>query len=321
MIKKTLYFGNPAKLKLQLTQLVIESAEPGSVSRSVPVEDIGLVIIDHSQITITHGAINAMIGNNAAILFCDAHHLPNGLVLPYTTNHTFSEKTRFQLEASEPLKKQLWKQTVQAKIGNQIAVLKAMGKPVDNMKYWQSNVSSGDAENHEGRAAAYYWKTVFTDYDINPQAEADAAPAMVAEPLPPHFLRQRYGDPPNNLLNYGYAVLRAIVARSLVASGCLPVLGIHHRNKYNHFCLADDIMEPYRPYVDRLVLHILAGAGMNFDGELTGDIKKVLLTIPVIDVNIDGSSSPLMVAMQRTTSSLMRCYEGEGRKILYPVIE
>ena len=297
MIKRTLYFGNAARLRMQQSQLVVEYPDSNE-TKSVAIEDIGIVIIDHQQVSVTHGLMNALIGNNAAVLWCDSHHLPNGLVLPMSANHVFTEKLRFQLDASEPLKKQLWKQTVQMKINNQAKVLQLNGKNTDNMKYWIDSVGSGDPDNYEARAAAYYWKNIFED---NAQ-----------------FTRHRFGDAPNNLLNYGYAILRAVVARSLVASGCLPAVGIFHRNKYNAFCLADDIMEPYRPYVDVLVLKILDEEGDNFDGELTKEIKQQLLQVPVIDVMIEIEKSPLMVAMQRTTASLMKCFEGESRKILYP---
>ena len=297
MIKRTLYFGNTARLRMQQSQLVVEYPDSNE-TKSVAIEDIGIVIIDHQQVSVTHGLMNALIGNNAAVLWCDNHHLPNGLVLPMSANHVFTEKLRFQLDASEPLKKQLWKQTVQMKINNQAKVLQLNGKNTDNMKYWSDCVGSGDPDNYEARAAAYYWKNIFKD---NAQ-----------------FTRHRFGDAPNNLLNYGYAILRAVVARNLVASGCLPAVGIFHRNKYNAFCLADDIMEPYRPYVDVLVLKILDEEGDNFDGELTKEIKQQLLQVPAIDVMIEGEKSPLMVAMQRTTASLMKCFEGESRKILYP---
>jgi CRISPR-associated protein Cas1 len=163
---------------------------------------------------------------------------------------------------------------------------------------WAREVKSGDPDNYEGRAAAYYWKNVF--------------------PKKIDFFRGREGDPPNNLLNYGYAILRAIVARGLVSSGLLPTLGIHHRNKYNAYCLADDIMEPYRPYVDLIVLGII-DRGENFL-ELGTGIKTQLLAIATVDVEFDGRKSPLMVGLQQTTSSLAKCYEGVARKIAYPQI-
>jgi CRISPR-associated protein Cas1 len=222
--------------------------------------------------------------------------MPSGLFLTLESNLTQSERFQSQIEASEPLKKQLWQQTITSKIYNQAAVLRNRKKPNDNMKRWAKDVKSGDPDNLEGRAAAYYWKTVF--------------------PQELEFVRDRNGLPPNNLLNYGYAILRAIVARGLVASGLLPTLGIHHHNKYNAYCLADDIMEPYRPYVDELVLTFVED-GEDFT-ELTPSIKKQLLTIPAIDVFIDGEKSPLMVGMQKTTSSLVKCFSGEAKKIIYP---
>lgn len=205
---------------------------------------------------------------------------------------------RYQLDASEPLKKQLWKQTVIAKISNQAAVLKMLGKEYESLLHIADSVLSGDTENREGQAAALYWKILFEDSG--------------------KFKRGREEDPPNNLLNYGYAVLRAIVARSLVASGMIPAMGIHHRNKYNAFCLADDVMEPYRPYVDKLVISISEELNYQIPDNITTDIKAKLLQIPVMDVIINDNSSPLMIATQHTTASLMRCFEGEGKKISYP---
>jgi len=186
---------------------------------------------------------------------------------------------------------------VQAKIRNQAALLSELGLPVDNMQRWAEQVGSGDPTNLEGRAAAWYWKNLFEHVE--------------------RFTRHRYGEPPNNMLNYGYAILRAVVARSLVGSGCLPAMGIHHRNKYNAFCLADDVMEPYRPYVDKLVLDMVHTMD-ELPEELGKEEKARLLAVPTLDVTIDGMKSPLMVAMQRTSASLMACYEGESRQLTYP---
>ena len=234
MIKQTLYFGNPAYLSLKDRQLVIRLPDKDqSVTR--PIEDIGVVIVDNKQITLTSGLIEALLGNNCALITCDSSHLPVGLMLPLCGNTTQSERFRHQLSASLPLKKQLWQQTISQKIANQAQVLKeCFGVEVGNMVSWSKNVKSGDSDNLEARAAAYYWRNMFDDEDV--------------------FIRDREGEPPNNLLNYGYAILRAIVARGLVSSGLLPTLGIHHHNRYNAYCLADDIMEPYRPYVDELVV-------------------------------------------------------------------
>jgi len=294
MIKKTLYFGNPCYIKKKNNQLVIDYIE-NEVIKSVPIEDIGLVILDNKRLTISSGLLDSLMENNSAVITCNSSHLPLGLLLPMYGHHTYTEKLRVQINASLPLKKNLWRQTVVAKIRNQATVLKLFDKPVDNMEYWLLHVRSGDPDNYESRAAVYYWNTILEG-----------------------FQRTRYGEPPNNLLNYGYAILRAIVARALVSSGFLPSLGIFHRNKYNPYCLADDIMEPYRPFVDLLAFDIME----DFDNvdELTAGIKRKLLSISSLEVIIDGSKSPLMVAAQRTTASLMKCFEGELRKVLYPVI-
>ena len=296
MIKQTLYFGNPAYLSLKDRQLVIRLPDKDqSITR--PIEDIGVVIVDNKQITLTSGLIEALLGNNCALITCDSSHLPVGLMLPLCGNTTQSERFRHQLSASLPLKKQLWQQTISQKIANQAQVLKeCFGVEVGNMLSWSKNVKSGDSDNLEARAAAYYWRNMFDDEDV--------------------FIRDREGEPPNNLLNYGYSILRAIVARGLVGSGLLPTLGIHHHNRYNAYCLADDIMEPYRPYVDELVVNIRK----EFDDTdfLDKEIKTRLLSIPTIEVRINNHRRPLMVAVTETTASLYKCFSGELRKIAYP---
>ena len=262
-----------------------------------PIEDIGVVVLDHKQITITQGALEALLENNCAVITCDSNHLPVGLLLPLVGNTTQNERFRDQLDASLPLRKQLWQQTMQYKIRNQSAVLaQCSDAETKCMQIWANDVRSGDPDNLEARAAVYYWKSLFGHI--------------------PGFIREREGVAPNNLLNYGYAILRAVVARSLVASGLLPTLGIHHHNRYNAYCLADDIMEPYRPYVDRLVYDITEQYGV--DVELSKDIKAELLSIPTLDVVIGGKRSPLMVAASQTTASLYKCFSGELRKITYP---
>jgi len=298
MIKRTLLFGNPAYLSLRDQQLVADITGNEKKQVTAPVEDIGVVLLDSYQITITHQLLNSLLANNTAVITCNEKHMPYGLLLPLEGNTLQSERFKAQMEASVPLKKQLWQQTVQAKIANQRWLLQARGVDVEPMRYFEANVRSGDPDNYEGRAAAYYWKNLF-DGLTN-----DA------------FIRGRYEEEPNNLLNYGYAVLRAIVARSLVASGLLPTLGIHHHNKYNAFCLADDMMESYRPFVDKLVLEIVNDT--KDCSVLTKEIKARLLVLPAIDVLIDGQKSPLMLATQRTTASLYDCFEGVSRKLLLP---
>lgn len=295
MIKRTLYFGNPAYLKTETEQMVIQLTDSGEL-RTVPIEDIGLLILDHQQITITQALMAKMMAYNVALINCnDAHH-PVGLLLNLDGNTLQSQKFQAQVEASAPLKKQLWQQTIAAKIENQAALLKSRNAEHLLLANLSKTVNSGDAGNHEAKAAAFYWKRIF--------------------PEVPGFTRDRFGFPPNNLLNYGYAILRAVVARSLVGSGLLPTLGIHHRNQYNAYCLADDIMEPYRPFVDAAVCSIIDRHEEWW--ELTTNLKKVLLTIPAMDVVIEGKKSPLMNAVQGTTASLSKCFEGKLRKITYP---
>ena len=310
MIKKTLYFGNPAYLSLKNAQLVIKLPEveknetlPESfkVQTQVtkPIEDIGVVVLDNQRITITTGAIEALLENNCAIITCDHRSMPVGLMLPLSGNTTQSERFRDQINASLPLKKQLWQQTIQAKISNQASVLSSCrDAEVGCLRAWARDVRSGDPDNFEGRAAAYYWRNLFGMHIDN-------------------FTRDREGVPPNNALNYGYAILRAIVARALVSSGMLPTLGIHHHNRYNAYCLADDIMEPYRPYVDEYVYQLIQKHGLPPE-ELPKAWKAELLLIPTLDVVIGGKKSPLMVGVSQTTASLYKCFSGEMRKVAYP---
>lgn len=300
MIKKTLFFSKPAHLHQQYKQLIIELKQEGT-RHQVPIEDIGIVVLENQQITITQSVIASLLENNACVLWCDEKHMPSGLLLSMAHNHTYTEKVRFQLEASEPLKKNLWKQTVTAKIRNQASLLRQLGLEYKPLQLWSTEVSSGDKENIEAKAASFYWEKIFTYLNTR-------------------TTRHRHGPPPNNLLNYGYAILRAVIARNLVASGCLLMVGIYHRNKYNPYCLADDIMEPYRPFIDRLIIDFVSRLGQ-IPETLTPAHKKELLSIPAIDVIIDSQKSPLMVGSQRTTSSLVACFKGESKKILYPNLE
>lgn len=296
MIKRTLFFGNPAYLSTKNEQIVISYPDKEHETKTVAIEDIGVIVLENQQITITNGLLEKLIHNNVALINCDQYHLPIGLLMPLNGHTEQSERFKNQINASAPLKKNLWQQTISSKIMNQAGVLKEKGIPMRKMELWAKEVTSGDTLNHESRAAVYYWQNLI-------QIE--------------NFTRGQKGIPPNNLLNYGYAILRAITARAISSSGMLPTLGIFHRNKYNAYCLADDIMEPYRPYVDLIVCHIMETED-TFE-ELTIDIKKQLLSIASIDVFIDGKNSPLMVAMSRTTHSLHECFEGKTRKILYPV--
>jgi len=297
MIHRTIYIGSPAKLRLELQQMVVETLEGGT--KPLPVEDIGVLVLDHPQITLTNALLGYLLGHNVAVVNCGENHHPQGMFLPMEGHTQLSGISRCQIEATKPLKKQLWQQTVQAKIHNQGALMRLHHLPYQKMRRYADAVRTADKTDLEGVAAAHYWQHLYKD-------EVEL------------FIRDRGGAPPNNLLNYGYAILRAITARALVSSGLLPVMGIHHRNQYNAFCLADDVMEPYRPYVDQMVKQLLAEYQMNLLQELNKELKARLLQLPTVEVKIDKERSPLMVAMHRTTASLAKCFTGEKRMLLYP---
>jgi len=232
------------------------------------------------------------------VVVCDAQHLPSGLLLPLDGNSLQTERFAAQLHAKLPLKKQLWQQTVAAKILNQALHLEHHGKSAEALRRLAKQVQSGDKGNREAQAARLYWKALFEGED---------------------FSRDRFGAPPNNLLNYGYAILRAAVARALVSSGLLPTIGIHHTNRYNAFCLADDIMEPYRPFVDYIVFEMwqTRDKTMSFF-ELTKEHKRILLQVLTAPTDMQGERSPLLVALSQTTASIVRCFEGTAKEIIYP---
>lgn len=295
MLKRTLFFGNPTYLSTKHEQLLIQFPEEDKASKTIPIEDLGFLVLEHPQITITNGLLLKLVQNKTAVITCDKQHLPCSFLQPLVGHSEQTERIRYQLDASIPLKKNLWQQTVTAKIQNQAHHFLARGKNALRLKRYAKEVKSGDWNNQEALAAAFYFQNLFAIKN---------------------FSRNQKGIAPNNLLNYGYAILRAVAARAIISSGMLPSVGIFHHNKYNAFCLADDVMEPYRPYVDSLVYDIVE-SGCQIE-ELTTPLKAELLSIPAIDVVIDGKKSPLMNAMSRTTNSLYECFTGEKRKILYP---
>lgn len=293
MLKRTLFFSNSCYLSLKDNQLVIQMKE-GLAVKTVPIEDLGFIVLDHPQISFTMKLVEQLNANNVALVFCDSTHMPSSMLLNLESHSLQSELFRAQIDASEPLKKNLWKQTIEAKISNQAAHLEKQGHKAHELRAYAKSVKSGDSENREGLAARIYWSRLVGN----------------------GFARDRYGGPPNHLLNYGYILLRSAVARALSGSGLLPTLGIHHHNKYNAFCLADDIMEPYRPFVDQLALRVYG----EYPDELllNKEMKAEMLGLMAGDVWIDGNKRPLMVALSQTTASLSRCFSGESRKIVYP---
>ncbi len=296
MIKRTLYFGNPAYLRRQDQQLKVLQPQEKKELASIPIEDIGVMVLDHPQVTMSQALLSTLIDANVAVISCNEKHHPVGLFLPLAGNSLQSERFKVQIDASEPLKKQLWAQTVGAKVENQAKLLERLGKDAKRLFALLPQIKSGDSENVEARAARVYWQVLLGEDD---------------------FVRERFGKAPNPQLNYCYAILRAAVARALVSSGLLPTLGIFHRNKYNAYCLADDIMEPYRPFCDEVVLSMYY-KGEFVSDELNTEQKAKLLSLLTADVVIGGKKSPLQVAISRTTNSLYECFAGDRRKILYP---
>jgi CRISPR-associated protein Cas1 len=300
MIKRTLCIETPCHLKYLNEQLLISYKHVKSYEhlpdKSVPIEDIGIIVLENRQITITHYLLDVLVANNTAVITCNDKLHPSGMLLPLESHTIQSERFRAQVEASEPLKKQLWQQTITAKIQNQADVFSMWDIPDKQLRYLAKSVLSGDSGNLEAQAAAHYWSHLFP-------------PAW-------QFFRKRDGPPPNNLLNYGYAILRALMARALSGSGLLTTLGIFHRNRYNAYCLADDIMEPYRPFVDMLVRQIIYETSSVHT--LTREFKVRLLQLPCLDVQLGKEKSPLLIATQRTAASLAKCFLGETRKLVYP---
>lgn len=275
--------------------MIIHTKQQPDMQQSVPIEDIGFVVLEHPQTSITLPLLTALSDNNVAVIFCGDNRLPNAMLMNLDSNRTQGESYRAQIEASEPLKKNLWKQIIEIKIRNQARLLDKLGKDGNKLKPYYMNVKSGDADNREGIAAKIYWN----------------------ELLGPDFVRSREGIVPNNLLNYGYTLLRAAIARSLMGSGLFPAFGIFHRNRYNAFPLADDIMEPYRPYVDEIVFDLHAKGAT----QLTKEVKSALLHLFFVDTIFDRTTRPLEVGLSTTSASLVKCFHGTQKKLAYPLLE
>ncbi len=294
MSSRTIYIGTPAYIKLKDEQMLIIEPKTKETKGRIPTEDMGLLVLDHYQITLSHQIIQKLMHHNVSIISCDSSHHPKGVMYPLYGHTLYSERCKYQLDASEALKKQLWKQTVEAKIDNQKELLISRNEFHEPMEKYRTQVKSGDHSNREGIAAQHYWKHLISS----------------------DFLRERYGASPNPFFNFGYSILRAMIARAIVETGLLPVQGIFHHNKYNAFCLADDLMEPYRPLVDERVMHWIDLHPQA--EELNIDFKKHILNIATQDVRIGSYTRPMMVAIKSTTVSLYHCFTGEKRKILYP---
>lgn len=292
MLKRTLLIENKSRITCKFNQLLIDSEARNG---SVPIEDIGYVVIDNMETYISIPALNKLIENNSAIIICSDRHLPNGLFMSLNNHHIQHEIFKHQLNSSKPLRKKLWQQTIVEKIKNQGQLLSKVSGQSNHFDFLASKVLSGDTSNMEAVAASYYWKTFFDT----------------------GFKRARFGAYPNNFLNYGYAILRAATARALSGSGLLNTLGIHHKSKYNAFALADDIMEPFRPLVDQKVHAITQ---QDPEQTLNTQIKSELVNLLTETVYFKNEQSPLMVGLQKTASSLQQCFMGTRKKIKYPAL-
>lgn len=289
MIKQTLMFSKPASLSLKDCQLVISLCDSNEVITR-PIEDIGCIVVENQMVKMTIPLMNALADNNVSLIICDNKKMPKSMLMTLEGNKTLQEEYRYQIDASEPTKKRLWKQIIESKIRNQSALLEKLGMDGDILKPYYMNVKSGDIDNREGAASRIYWKILFYK----------------------GFLRNREGDAPNNMLNYGYAILRSAVARALIGSGLYPAFGLFHKSRYNAFPLADDMMEPYRPFVDEIVYRLY------FDGaheELDKTVKSELLRILFADVKMNKMTRPLEIALSMTTASLSKVFKGTAKTL------
>lgn len=295
MLKRTLVFSNPMSLSLKNCQLVLAFKDDPVKKMTIPIEDIGVVIIENQQVSITIPLMNALIEGNVQVVVCNDRGMPSAMLQSFEGNNLQGENLRNQIDAGEVLKKQLWKQIVEAKIRNQAALLNKVGQEGSILKQYYQNVKSGDTDNREGIAARRYFSELFGE----------------------SFIRDRtlYGI--NALLNYGYTILRAATARALVSSGLLPAIGIFHHNRSNAFPLADDIMEPYRPYVDEIVYDLT----MQGKQELTKDVKAELIQVLYADTRFSKVTRPLSVGLSLTSSSLSKCYAKENTRLSLPILK
>ncbi len=294
MIKRLIYIGSPCRLSAKNGIMKLEVKSTGEVN-SIPIDDIGYLELDHPQIIATSYLLQELMESSVAVVFCDKRRIPNGLALPFAANNLYTKRFNRQISAKQTLKNNLWKQIVQAKIRNQACALEKRGSESERLRKLANEVKSGDSSNKEAAASKYYWGAFFPEIK---------------------FKRARFGDYPNNLLNYGYAILRAVVARALALRGLNPSAALRHKNQYNPYCLADDIMEPYRPFVD---LHLAE----KFDfqepiKDLNREAKAKILPLADGDVLVGGKKKPLQLAALKTCVSLNKCYAGKGKKLILP---
>ena len=284
MPKQTIYIANPADLSLRNGQLLLQRDGTEDVIRSI--EDLRILIIDHHSVHITVPLINKLAENNVAVVFCNENHTPVTMTLDLESNYQQTKFFRAQLEVTVPTKKQLWKQIVESKIRNQSRLLNKLQKGNDCLREYYMHVRSGDSSNREGIAAKIYWKKLFGN----------------------DFIRDRSAPPPNNLLNFGYAILRSYMARAVMDAGLFPSAGIFHKSYFNSFPLVDDIMEPYRPYVDELVYTTYIKGKRDIDKAFKHNVLNLFYSTLSYDMLLN------------TTHSLAKVYSKESQYVYFPII-
>lgn len=294
MIKRIIDISEPAYLHLKNKQLLID--KDNETVGSIPIEDLAVVVLENPQIVLTQATIIACQKNNVAIVFCDEKHLPYSLLLPISDANTLHNKIlRQQVEMTKSTKKRLWQQIVIHKIQEQSKTLERASKNTTQLKRLSSKVKSGDPENIEAQAAKKYWNLLFGDE-----------------------FRRNIDEPGiNGLLNYGYAIIRAMIARAIVGSGLHPSIGVFHQNQYNGLCLADDIMEPFRPWVDWLVYDLVM-KNNDDDIQINQQTKAMFLQLLGEPVLYNKKKMPLMVACHYLLADFKRAFDESRFKLNYP---
>ncbi len=293
MLKRTIFISSPLGISVRNSQLVLTSIDGSDEqANKVPIEDLAHIIIENQRVALTIPAMNQLASSNVGIIVCNEKNMPHLMMNPLECNILQGQRYKTQLEASLPSKKSIWQQIVTAKIKNQSLLLSKYGFEGDVLKPYYSNVKSDDSDNREGIAARVYWQKLFGE----------------------NYMRSREGGSPNNLLNYGYTILRASTARAIVGAGMLPALGIHHHNRSNAFPLADDLMEPFRPYVDDIAYKLFKSGHNVLDRESKSELINVLYR----DTLVNGKTHPLGIALEMICTSTLKVMSGESKRINVP---
>lgn len=295
MLKKTLYLNSPLYLNTQNELICITNKETGLIDK-MPIDDVAYIIVENQQITLTLGLLQKLAESNVSLIVCDKQHMPTAAMYNFSAHTTQTQTISNQIEVKENKKNQIWKQIIQSKIDNQACLLEKLGKDGKYLRNLSKKVSSGDAKNCEGIAARHYWQSLF-EFD---------------------FKREPEGEYPNNFLNYGYSLIRAGIARAIAGSGLLPMLGVHHSNKYNYYPLADDLMEPYRPFVDEIV-YSLTKDDSQF--ELNKTNKAELMKVLTADVYFSQLKRPLSIGLTFTSASYAKLVMGKSNKLVLPTLK